>query len=140
MEFYPIPDRCRDLLPTRPLPWNLNDHMFSLRQPIRKFKSRFIDASHGLRGSWSKGNFLVLRSSHIAWFGIRLLVPARDGWQSLEGMDELFSLPWTVIGRKGAQMTAGKGSVAEAIMMGNSEKIAEMAREEKVENAGDRRF
>lgn len=55
-------------------------------------------------------------------------------------MDELFSLPWTVIGRKGAQMTAGKGSVAEAIMMGNSEKIAEMAREEKVENAGDRRF
>lgn len=47
----------------------------------------------------------------FAWF----FVPETAG-KSLEGMDELFSLPWTIIGRKGAALTAGKGSVAEEIV------------------------
>jgi hypothetical protein len=69
----------------------------------------------------------------FVWF----FLPETAG-KSLEGMDELFSLPWTVIGRKGAEMTAGKGSVAEAMMLGESEKVTETAREEQIENAGDK--
>ena len=53
------------------------------------------------------------------WF----FLPETAG-KSLEGMDELFNLPWHIIGRKGAQLTEGKGSVAEAMAMGDLEKIA----------------
>ena len=44
--------------------------------------------------------------------------------KSLEGMDELFNLPWHIIGRKVAGLMEGKGSVAEAMAMGDFEKIA----------------
>jgi hypothetical protein len=54
-------------------------------------------------------------------------------------MDELFNLPWHIIGRKGAALTAGKGSVAEAMVLGDSEKVAEMARVEQVESVGEKR-
>ena len=70
----------------------------------------------------------------LVWF----FLPETAG-KSLEGMDELFSLPWTVIGRKGAELTAGKGSVAEAMILGDSEKVAEIATEEQIENASDER-
>ena len=53
------------------------------------------------------------------WF----FLPETAG-KSLEGMDELFNLPWHIIGRKGAQLTEGKGSVAEAMARGDLEKIA----------------
>lgn len=68
------------------------------------------------------------------WF----FLPETAG-KSLEGMDELFNLPWQLIGRKGAALTAGKGSVAEAIAMGDREKVAEMERSEQVENVEEKR-
>ena len=55
----------------------------------------------------------------FVWF----FLPETAG-KSLEGMDELFNLPWHSIGRKGAQLTEGKGSVAEAMARGDMEKIA----------------
>jgi len=55
----------------------------------------------------------------FVWF----FLPETAG-RSLEGMDELFSLPWTIIGRKGAALTAGKGSVAETIAKQDAEKAA----------------
>lgn len=38
--------------------------------------------------------------------------------KSLEAMDEMFNLPWYIIGRKGAAMTAGSG-YAEGLAVGN---------------------
>lgn len=55
----------------------------------------------------------------FVWF----FLPETAG-KSLEGMDELFNLPWHIIGRKGAQLTEGQGSVAEAMARGDMEKIA----------------
>lgn len=65
------------------------------------------------------------------WF----FLPETAG-KSMEGMDELFNLPWQIIGRKGAALSEGKGSVAEAMARGDLEKIAYVEREyaEQVEN------
>ena len=69
----------------------------------------------------------------FVWF----FLPETAG-KSLEGMDELFNLPWTIIGRRGAKLTEGKGSVAEALAHGDMEKIAyvenERANAQQVEN------
>ena len=64
----------------------------------------------------------------FVWF----FLPETAG-KSLEGMDELFNLPWNVIGRKGAALTAGKGSVAEAMAAGDREKVAEIEGDERAE-------
>ena len=48
-----------------------------------------------------------------AWF----FLPETAG-KSLESMDELFSLPWYLIGRKGARMTEGHGGAIEALENG----------------------
>jgi hypothetical protein len=62
------------------------------------------------------------------WF----FLPETSG-KSLESMDEMFSLPWYLIGRKGAQLTAGSGGMAE--MLDNAgEKAATVA----MENANGR--
>jgi len=54
------------------------------------------------------------------WF----FLPETAG-RSLESMDELFSLPWYLIGRKGAKMTKGHGGVAEVLEDGgDAEKLA----------------
>ncbi|PGH23932.1 hypothetical protein AJ80_01994 [Polytolypa hystricis UAMH7299] len=53
------------------------------------------------------------------WF----FLPETAG-KSLEAMDEMFSLPWWVIGRKGAKMTAGSGH-AEGYAAGDMEKAPE---------------
>ncbi|PGH15205.1 hypothetical protein AJ79_02570 [Helicocarpus griseus UAMH5409] len=50
------------------------------------------------------------------WF----FLPETAG-KSLEAMDEMFSLPWYIIGRKGAAMTAGSGH-AEGYSAGDTEK------------------
>jgi Sugar (and other) transporter len=57
--------------------------------------------------------------------------------KSLESMDELFSPPWYLMGRKGAKMTLGRGGVADALENGgDGEKLAcqEAERVEYVEN------
>ena len=74
---------------------------------------------------------ITLLGLGFVWF----FLPETAG-KSLEGMDELFNLPWHIIGRKGAALTAGKGSVAEAMALGDTEK-AQMAGAEQVENVGE---
>lgn len=64
------------------------------------------------------------------WF----FLPETAG-KSLEAMDEMFSLPWYIIGRKGAAMTAGQGSVAEAYSGADMEKIANIEQAEHREVA-----
>jgi hypothetical protein len=58
--------------------------------------------------------------------------------KSLKGMDKLFNLPWTIIIRKGAKLTEGKGSVPEAMARRDVKKIAyvenERATTQQVEN------
>lgn len=44
------------------------------------------------------------------WF----FLPETAG-KSLESMDRMFELPWHVIGRKGAELTKGEGTLAEAL-------------------------
>ena len=61
---------------------------------------------------------VTLISLAYVWF----FVPETAG-KSLEGMDELFSLPWYIIGRKGAKLTEGKGSVAEIVGRSGQEKL-----------------
>lgn len=52
------------------------------------------------------------------WF----FLPETTG-KSLEAMDEMFNLPWYLIGRKGAELTKGTGGMAEAIDVGGGEKM-----------------
>lgn len=75
---------------------------------------------------------VTLISLAYVWF----FVPETAG-KSLEGMDELFSLPWYTIGRKGAKLTEGKGSVAEIVGRSGQEKLAatEVAHAEHDEEA-----
>ncbi|TVY13281.1 putative quinate permease [Lachnellula arida] len=91
-----------------------------------------INGSPGLSPKGTFWLFVAVTALGLAfvWF----FLPETAG-KSLEGMDEMFSLPWHVIGRKGAALTAGKGSVAETIAMGDHEKADIMAREEQVEEA-----
>ncbi|EEQ87368.1 MFS quinate transporter [Blastomyces dermatitidis ER-3] len=55
----------------------------------------------------------------LAWMWFFL--PETAG-KSLEAMDEMFSLPWYIIGRKGAKITAGSGH-AEGYSAGDAEKV-----------------
>ena len=56
----------------------------------------------------------------LAW--VWFFLPETAG-KPLEAMDDMFALPWYIIGRKGAKITAGDGSVAEAYARGDLEKI-----------------
>jgi hypothetical protein len=49
----------------------------------------------------------------LGLFWVWFFLPETAG-KSLESMDEMFSLPWHLIGRKGAEMTRGHGGLAEA--------------------------
>ena len=62
------------------------------------------------------------------WF----FLPETAG-RSLEGMDELFDLPWHIIGRKGANVTEGMGSVADAMSQGDMEKAGGNVQIEQLE-------
>lgn len=44
------------------------------------------------------------------WF----FLPETTG-KSLEAMDEMFNLPWYLIGRKGAELTRGSGGMSEVL-------------------------
>jgi hypothetical protein len=86
-----------------------------------------------------KGTFWFFSAVTLLGLGFVWFFLPETAGKSLEGMDELFNLPWQLIGRKGAALTAGKGSVAEAIAMGDREKVAEMERSEQVENVEEKR-
>lgn len=59
------------------------------------------------------------------WF----FLPETTG-KSLEAMDEMFNLPWHLIGRKGAQLTRGSGGMSE-VLDTEGEKAAAEQMEEK---------
>jgi hypothetical protein len=82
-----------------------------------------IDGSPGLG---PKGTFwfffaVTLLGLGFVWF----FLPETAG-RSLEGMDELFGLKWTLIGRKGAELTAGKGSLSESLALGKGMGVKEV--------------
>ncbi|KAK2805073.1 hypothetical protein FQN50_006318 [Emmonsiellopsis sp. PD_5] len=63
--------------------------------------------------------FAIVTLLGLAWMWFFL--PETAG-KSLEAMDEMFSLPWYIIGRKGAEMTAGSGH-AEGYTASDVEKV-----------------
>jgi hypothetical protein len=56
--------------------------------------------------------FSCVTSVGLIW--VYFFLPETSG-KSLEAMDEMFELPWHLIGRKGAQMTKGSGGMAEVL-------------------------
>ncbi|KAF9734577.1 hypothetical protein PMIN06_001271 [Paraphaeosphaeria minitans] len=56
--------------------------------------------------------FSIVTAIGLAW--VWFFLPETTG-KSLEAMDELFNLPWYLIGRKGAQMTKGTGGMSEVL-------------------------
>ncbi|KAJ5035483.1 uncharacterized protein L3040_007950 [Drepanopeziza brunnea f. sp. 'multigermtubi'] len=76
----------------------------------------------GAPGLSPKGTFWFFSAVTLLGLGFVWFFLPETAGKSLESMDEMFNLPWHVIGRKGAAMTAGQGSVAEALALGPSEK------------------
>lgn len=74
-----------------------------------------------------QGTFWFFSVVTLLGLGFTYFFLPETAGRSLEGMDELFNLPWYLIGRKGAQLTAGQGSVAEALARGDTEKAAYIA-------------
>ena len=66
--------------------------------------------------------FSIVTAIGLAW--VWFFLPETTG-KSLEAMDELFSLPWYLIGRKGAEMTKGHGGLSEVLDV-EGEKAADM--------------
>jgi hypothetical protein len=66
----------------------------------------------------------------VGLFWVWFALPETSG-KSLESMDEMFNLPWLVIGRKGAQLTAGSGAMSEVL-----DHAGEKAATVEMENSG----
>lgn len=92
----------------------------------------------GPPGLSPKGTFWFFSAVTLLGLGFVWFFLPETAGKSLEGMDEMFNLPWHIIGRKGAALTAGQGSVAEAMAMGDSEKVAALGDAEQVENSEKR--
>ncbi|PBP19133.1 quinate permease [Diplocarpon rosae] len=91
----------------------------------------------GAPGLSPKGTFWFFAAVTLLGLGFVWFFLPETAGKSLEGMDEMFNLPWYVIGRRGAEMTRGSGSVAEAMAAGGleKEKRASVDAEERVEEA-----
>jgi hypothetical protein len=72
----------------------------------------------GAPGLGPKGTFWFFFAVTLLGFGFVWFFLPETAGKSLEGMDELFGLKWTLIGRKGAELTAGKGSMSESLALG----------------------
>lgn len=72
--------------------------------------------------------FSCVTAVGLVW--VYFFLPETSG-KSLESLDEMFNLPWHLIGRKGAELTKGSGGMAE-IMDESGEKAVEY----QMENAG----
>lgn len=93
----------------------------------------------GAPGLSPKGTFWFFSAVTLLGLGFVWFFLPETAGKSLEGMDEMFNLPWYTIGRNGAALTAGKGSVSEAMALGDSEKVAGMGGAEQVENSNEKR-
>jgi hypothetical protein len=56
--------------------------------------------------------FSCVTAIGLAW--VWFFLPETSG-KSLESMDELFNLPWYLIGRKGAELSKGQGGLSEVL-------------------------
>ncbi|KAF1844167.1 general substrate transporter [Cucurbitaria berberidis CBS 394.84] len=56
--------------------------------------------------------FSCVTAIGLVW--VYFFLPETTG-KSLEAMDEMFSLPWHLIGRKGAELTRGSGGISEVL-------------------------
>lgn len=56
--------------------------------------------------------FSCVTAVGLAW--VWFFLPETTG-KSLEAIDEIFNLPWYLIGRKGAQLTRGSGGISEVL-------------------------
>ncbi|KAF2622534.1 MFS quinate transporter-like protein [Macroventuria anomochaeta] len=56
--------------------------------------------------------FSCITAIGLAW--VWFFLPETSG-RSLEALDEMFNLPWYLIGRKGAALTAGSGGLSEVL-------------------------
>ncbi|KAF1914718.1 MFS quinate transporter-like protein [Ampelomyces quisqualis] len=72
--------------------------------------------------------FSCVTAMGLVW--VWFFLPETSG-KSLESMDEMFNLPWYLIGRKGAQLTKGQGGMSEVL-----DSAGEKAVEMRMENAG----
>jgi hypothetical protein len=70
---------------------------------------------NGAPGLTPKGTFWLFTAVTLLGLGFVWFFLPETAGKSLESMDEMFDLPWHVIGRKGAELTKGKGSVSEAM-------------------------
>jgi hypothetical protein len=56
--------------------------------------------------------FSIVTAVGLIW--VWFFLPETSG-RSLEALDEMFNLPWYLIGRKGAALTAGSGGLSEVL-------------------------
>ena len=70
----------------------------------------------------------------LAW--VWFFLPETSG-KSLEAMDALFNLPWHLIGRKGKEVTAGIGAMADALDKGGEKNMELEMEAARVERAGE---
>lgn len=74
--------------------------------------------------------FSCVTAIGLVW--VFFFLPETTG-KSLEAMDEMFNLPWYLIGRKGAELTRGTGGMSEMLdTAGEKEATA------RIEDAADR--
>lgn len=69
--------------------------------------------------------FSCVTAVGLIW--VYFFLPETTG-KSLESLDEMFNLPWHLIGRKGAELTKGTGGMSE-ILDTSGEKAATMEME-----------
>jgi hypothetical protein len=89
---------------------------------------------NGAPGLSPKGTFWLFSAVPLLGLGFVWFFLPETAGKSLEGMNEMFSLPRHIIGRKGAELTKGKGSVSEARMLGENEKGVDIEGAEVVED------
>ena len=77
----------------------------------------FLDMTHGGTMLF----FSIVTAIGLVW--VWFFLPETTG-KSLEAMDEMFNLPWYLIGRKGAELTRGTGGVADALDAGDEKAVA----------------
>jgi hypothetical protein len=84
----------------------------------------FISMSHGGTMLF----FSCVTAIGLVW--VYFFLPETSG-KSLESLDEMFNLPWHLIGRKGAELTKGSGAISEVL-----DTVGEKAATVEMENAG----
>jgi hypothetical protein len=108
--------------------------VFPFREPIRKLESSASDADQWSTWIVTKGTFWFFAAVTLLGLGFVWFFLPETAGKSLEGMDEMFNLPWHIIGRKGAELTKGKGSVSEAMALGENEKGVDIEGAQPVED------